>query len=679
MYKKIIFTNLRINSFVPIIISHLIFVSLHIQIHKKIIFKMLKNKEVILWKMILIRLCIILLLLSLSRFFIYFFNINNFSDINTSELLRLYFAGLRFDIHTLIIFNIPFLIAYGIPFKIKYNNIYKKITDIIFIISNSVAIALNLIDVIYYRYLDKRMTSELFTFFKETDENQGSLISRFIIDFWFMFLIFFALLFIIIMTVKKTKLRETSLDSNTKWYINQSINFILIIGLSTLGIRGGFQLKPINLLTATEYTDAKNTVLVINTPFSICMSLSSTSLEKIDYFDDTIIDSLYSPNHKELRSNRFIKDKTNNCNVVLLILESFGQEMIGYYNKGYEKSLTPFLDSLLNESLTFNGLANGRRSIEALPSVLCGLPSLMSTDYPSSKYAINRLDGFGKTLKDKGYTTAFFHGGNNGTMSFDITSKSSGFDNYYGRNEYNDDKDFDGTWGIYDNEFLQFTAKELNNLKKPFAATIFTLSSHHPYSLPYNYTDTTTNSPFEKTISYVDFALKNFFNTISEYEWFENTLFVITADHVNPEHKFDDYKNILGTYNIPIAFYAPKYIDSKKVNEIAQHIDIGISIISALNINESAFSFGRNLFDSIQKPTFISYNNNVYLFSDGKYLLQSDGKNIQKIYDITSDKSLKNNIYHDNPQDYEKLDNKFKSRLQQYNNRMISNNLYYIK
>ncbi len=640
---------------------------------------MLKNKEVTLWKMILIRLCIMLLLLSLSRFFIYFFNINDFSDINSGELLRLYFAGLRFDIHTLIIFNIPFLIAYGIPLKIKYNNIYKKITDIIFIISNSVAIALNLIDVIYYRYLDKRMTSELFTFFKGTDENQGNLIFSFIIDFWFMFLIFFVLLFIIIMTVRKTNLKEISLNINKKWYINQSINFILIIGLSILGIRGGFQLKPINLLTATEYTDAKNTVLVINTPFSICMSLSSTSLEKIDYFDDAIIDSLYSPNHKELRSNRFIKDKTNNCNVVLLILESFGQEMIGYYNKGYEKSLTPFLDSLLNESLTFNGLANGRRSIEALPSILCGLPSLMSTDYPSSKYAINRLDGFGKTLKDNGYTTAFFHGGNNGTMSFDITSKSSGFDNYYGRNEYGNDKDFDGTWGIYDNEFLQFTAKKLNEFEKPFAATIFTLSSHHPYSLPCNYTDTTTNSPFEKTVSYVDFALKNFFETISEYEWFENTLFVITADHVNPEHKFDDYKNILGTYSIPIAFYAPKFIDNEDVDEIAQHTDIGISIISALDINENIFSFGRNLFDSIQNPAYINYINNVYSFSDGTYLLQSDGENIKRIYNIKTDKLLKNNIYKENTNDWSELDKQFKSRLQQYNNRMINNKLYYTK
>ena len=642
---------------------------------------MLKNKEVVLWNMILKRLCIILLLLSFSRWLLYIFNICNFEDLSSKELFRLYFVGFRFDIHTLIIFNIPFLIAYGIPCAIKYNDVYKKIVDIIFIVTNSIAIALNLIDVIYYRYLDKRMSSELFTFFKGKDENLGGLLLNFIIDFWFMFLIFFAFLFVIILTTRKTKLKKTYFNKTNLWYINQSISFVIIICMSIIGIRGGFQLKPINLLTATEHTNAQNTPLVINTPFSICMSSTSAELKKINFYDETIIDSLYSPIHNNLTVNRFIGNKTKDYNVVLIILESFGQEMIGYYNKGYEHSLTPFLDSLLDNSLTFNGLANGRRSIEALPSILCGLPSLMSTDYPTSRYAINRLDGFGDILKQNGYKTAFFHGGNNGTMSFNTTSKSSGFDDYYGRNEYDNEDDFDGTWGIYDDKFLQFTANKLNEFKAPFAAVVFTLSSHHPYSLPEYYTlpDSTATTPFEKTVRYVDDALGNFFKTVSNYDWFDNTIFVITADHVNPEHNFAEYKNAFGTYRIPIAFYAPNIIEAKNTNEIAQHTDIGASIISVLDIKQDIFSFGRNLFDSIQKPTFISYTNNIYMFSNGEYLLQSDGENIKKIYDIKNDKLLKNNIYKNNPEEWGFLDELFKSRLQQYNNRMINNKLYHTK
>ena len=644
---------------------------------------MSRNKEATLLKMILIRLSVILILLSISRWLLYIFNANDFNGLTVSDLLRLYLSGFRFDIHTLIIFNIPFIILYGIPSKIKYNTIYKKSVDITFVITNSVAIALNLIDVIYYRYLDKRMSSELFTFIMGSDENQYSMIVNFITDFWFMFLIFFIFLYAIIILTRRTRLKETRLYSKRLWYLNQTVGFIILLGLSVLGIRGGFQLKPINLLTATEYTSAENTPLVINTPFSIIISSTSSELNRINFFDDNTIESIYSPIHNNLNSNRFIKDNAENQNVVMIILESFGQEMIGFYNSGHDKSLTPFLDSLLNESLTFDGMANGRRSIEALPSIFCGLPSLMSTDYPSSRYAINKLYGFGSILKEKGYKTAFFHGGNNGTMSFNTTSKSSGFDDYYGRNEYNDDSDFDGTWGIYDKPFLQFTANKLNEYEEPFAAAIFTLSSHHPYSLPDDYaseeqrrgnSDETT--PFEETVRYADYALEEFFKTVSQYDWFENTLFVITADHVNPEHKFKKYQNARGNYQIPLAFYAPQIIENKRVDEIAQHIDIGISILSALNVNDTVFSFGRNIFDSLQKPYHISYLNNVYQYSDGRYLLKSDGNNITAIHELKEDNSLSKNIYEENKQLWLELDTEFKSRLQQYNNRMINNKLY---
>lgn len=640
---------------------------------------MFKNKEVSLWKMMLIRLSIMALLLSFSRWLLYIFNTNNFDDLCFTELLRLYFIGFRFDIYTLIIFNIPFLIAYGIPLRLKYNNTYNKIIDSVFITTNSIAIALNLIDVIYFRYLDRRTCSELFTFINNNDENQGNLIFNFITDFWFMFVIFFIFLFTIIILTKKTRLKETNISDKKSWYVKQSVSFILILLFSVIGIRGGFQLKPINLQTAINYTIPKNTPLIINTPFSIFLSSASTAVNKIEFFDEDVIDSIYSPIHKNLNNNRFVKKESNNNNVVIIILESFGQEMIGFYNKDLKQTHTPFLDSLLKESLTFDGMSNGRRSIEALPSIFCGLPSLMSTDYPTSRYSINRLDGIGSILKKHNYRTAFFHGGNNGTMSFDITSKSSGFDDYYGRNEYNNDSDFDGCWGIYDDKFLQFAAKKLNEYKTPFAAAIFTLSSHHPYSLPKDYiiNDTTTKTPFEKTITYVDNALKEFFNSISKEEWFKNTIFVITADHVNPEHKFNNYKTTRGLYQVPLAFYAPEIVENKSVDEIAQHTDIGISLLSLLNIGDNVFSFGRNLFDSIQNPSFICYSNNTYLFSDGQYFMQSDGNEIKKIFNIKKDKTLKNNIFKKEDKKWNKLDQEFKARLQHYNNRMINNKLYY--
>lgn len=640
---------------------------------------MIKDKEISLWKVYAIRLSIMLLLLAISRWLLFVFNTGNFPDVTVADRFRLFFVGMRFDLWTLVVANIPILIGYSLPFKFKYNKLYCKITDILFVVLNWFAVALNLVDVIYYRYIDKRMTSELTEFFHETDDNQGSLMMHFIHDFWFIVLFMIITALIIIVLAKRTRLKKEVIYSSKTWYISRTFMFLFIIFWSVIAMRGGFQLRPTEIITAARYTNTQNMVLVLNTPFTIVRGSSGDVLEKKTYFDDDKIESLYSPIHKELKTNRFIDSEAANYNILVIILESFGQEMVRYYNESREESITPFLDSLLNESLTFNGMANGRRSIDALTSILSGVPSLMVTDYASSRYAANHLEGFGKNLKRHGYHTAFFHGGNNGSMNFDASATSAGFDNYFGRNEYDDDSDYDGTWGISDMPFLQFTSEKLNEMPKPFAAGIFTLSSHHPFTIPQGYTVPEGNykSEFEKTVRYADDALRLFFGEISQYSWYDSTIFVITGDHVNPEHYFEKYRNGYGQYQVPLAFYSPSKIKALKTNIMAQQTDIGASLMAALGYDEPIFSFGRNVFDSLQEPCFSSFVNEVYQYSDGNYILQSDGDLTIGVFDLRNDKELKNNLYsNENADEWNKLETKFHLQLQQYNNRMISNKLF---
>ena len=639
---------------------------------------MLSSKELPLWKVFVIRLVVMLLLLAFSRWLLFLFNIGNFPNLSVGGQFRLFFIGMRFDIWTLVIFNLPLLIFFGIPLELKYNKIYCKVVDILFVITNSIAILLNLIDVIYYRYIDKRMTSELFGFAQHTDDNQGGLITQFIIDFWFIGVIFAVYLIAIIILTRKTKIKPVKITNRTYWYSTRSLIFLLIVGASIIGIRGGLQNKPISIITAANYTKTQNIPLVLNTPFTIGRGSSGDILKPLHFFDDDELEQIYSPVQKDLRTNRFIEGDAIGFNVFIIILESHGQEMVKFYNEKRETSITPFLDSLLANSLSFNGMANGRQSIEALTSILSGLPSLMSKDYVESRYAANRLDGFGSILKRHGYSTAFFHGGNNGTMNFNASAASAGFDNYYGRNEYGNDDDYDGTWGISDMPFLQFTAQKVNEMKKPFAAGVFTLSSHHPFKLPkgYELPDGDYKTDFEKTMRYTDDAMRKFFETMSNYSWFDSTLFVIVGDHVNPEHRFNNYLNGYGQYQIVTAFYAPSIIKPMKTNIMAQQTDIGVSLLAALGYNDTIFSFGRNVFDSLQEPCFISYLNNIYEYSNGKYMLQSDGNNITSIFDIEAGPCLTDDIYKEGNDSWNELDDKFKMRLQQYTNRMINNKLY---
>lgn len=639
---------------------------------------MFSKKEQPLWKVFATRLVVILLLLATSRWLLFLFNTGNFPNLSVGGQFRLFFIGMRFDIWTLIIFNLPLLVFYGIPLEFKYNKIYCKVVDILFVITNSIAILLNLIDVIYYRYIDKRMTSELFGFAQHTDDNQGDLIKQFVIDFWFIGVVFAVYLIAIIILTRKTKVKSVEVTDRIRWYSTRSLVFLLIVGASIIGLRGGLQNKPISIITAANYTKTQNIPLVLNTPFTIGRGSSGTALKPLHFYDEDELEELYSPIQNDLKINRYIECNAKDYNVFIIILESHGQEMVKFYNEKRETSITPFLDSLLDNSLSFNGMANGRQSIEALTSILSGLPSLMSKDYVESRYAANRLDGIGSILKRHGYSTAFFHGGNNGTMNFNASATSAGFDSYYGRNEYDNDDDYDGTWGISDMPFLQFTAQKVNEMKKPFAAGVFTLSSHHPFKLPkgYDLPDGDYKTDFEKTMRYTDDAMRKFFETMTNYSWFDSTVFVIAGDHVNPEHRFDSYLNGYGQYQIVTAFYAPSVIKPNRTNIMAQQTDIGVSLLAALGYNDTVFSFGRNVFDSLQEPCFISYLNNIYEYSDGKYMLQSDGNNITSVFDIETDPCLINDIYKEGNDTWNELDSKFKMRLQQYTNRMINNKLY---
>lgn len=640
---------------------------------------MFKNKEIQLWKVFVIRLGAMLLLLAFSRWLLFLFNTSNFPDLSLGGQFRLFFIGMRFDIWTLIIANLPLLVLYGLPIELKFKKWYCEVVDILFVITNSLSITLNIIDVIYYRYIDKRMTSELFGFAQHTDDNQGGLVTQFLVDFWYMVLVFLVFLFLIILLTRKTRVKPAVIENRMRWYVTRSLIFLGIVAASIIGLRGGLQNKPISIITAANYTKTQNIPLVLNTPFTIGRGSSGAVLKPLHFYDDEELEQRYSPIRKDLTVNRFIEGDANDYNVFIIILESHGQEMVKFYNERRETTLTPFLDSLLANSLVFNGMANGRQSIEALTSILSGLPSLMPSNYVESRYAANRLDGFGSILKKHGYTTAFFHGGNNGTMNFNASAISAGFDSYYGRDEYGNDDDYDGTWGISDMPFLQFTARKINEMQKPFAAGVFTLSSHHPFKLPkgYELPEGDYKTDFEKTVRYTDDAMRHFFETMSNYSWFDSTIFVIVGDHVNPEHRYDNYLNGYGQYQIVTAFYAPSIIKPLKTNIMAQQTDIGISLLAALGNNDTIFSFGRNVFDSLQEPCFSSYLNNIYQYSDGKYLLQSDGTNITAVFDIDDDPCLNHNLYKkEESERWNGLNDKFRMQLQQYTNRMISNKLY---
>ncbi|MCX6306537.1 MAG: sulfatase-like hydrolase/transferase [Bacteroidetes bacterium] len=626
-----------------------------------------------------LKLLLVLVLLFLSRILFYVFNLGYFSNLGFQEAMRLCVIGIRFDISALLIINAPFIILNTLPFKFRYNRIYQVVANFYFYLINAFALFTNFGDTIYFRFTLKRLTADIFKYVG-VGGDFDKLVPQFLRDFWYVAVIWMA--FVAVLIYVGTRFTVASAGTKKKGFDFQFflVNTVLcaaIIALSVIGIRGGLQLRPIGLVTAGNYTSAKNLPLLLNTPFSIARTFNKETLKTITiYKKESDLAVIYSPVHPGRPAG------LKKFNVMIIILESMSREHIGSLNHSLEngryQGFTPFLDSLIRQGLYFDAFANGKTSIQGIPAVLSGIPSLMNESFIQSPYATGKFSSIAGLLKPGGYTTAFFHGGTNGTMGFDSYTKLVGFDHYYGRSEYNNEKDYDGKWGIRDEEFFQYTAKTINGLRQPFAAAFFSLSSHHPYHVPAKYVNIfrTGKLPIQQSVMYADFSLGEFFHTAKHMPWFRNTLFVITADHTS-EGYYPYYQSDVGQYAVPLLFFKPGSDLKGKPGMIAQQTDVMPTVLNYLGYDKSYVAFGADLFDSTSgAPRFsIHYISGLYgLIKDG-YYLESNGTRTTALFKLASDPLQSDNLVGRDHEAQKKLELFLNAYIQQYNNRLIENRL----
>jgi len=575
--------------------------------------------------------------------------------------------------------NLLFIVFSILPLKRNTTAGYQKFLFYLYFSLNLVAYATNFIDFIYYKYTYARTTIVAMNVI-EHETNKTTLFLSFLVDYWYVFVLFILFSLSWIYFYKKVNVKQAQPSINLHYYGLSTFSFLFFSLLIIGGIRGGDfkkSTRPINLLDASRHV--KNIVhsdIVLNTPFAIIRTLFSNSFIKTDYagVNDKVILEKVQP-IKYYHNNPPTKP-----NVVVFILESYGREYVGAFNKnasipGY-KSHTPFLDSLSQHSMIYtNAYANGRQSIHGMSSVLAGIPSFKDA-FTSSPYPKQKIESLVSTLESEGYDTSFFHGAANGSMGFLGFGNLLGIDHYYGRTEFNDDSQFDGFWGIWDEPFLQYMKKTLDTKKAPFFASVFTVSSHEPYIIPEKYKNTVHEGgvPMHKCVEYTDFALKQFFTQAKKAPWFNNTIFVLVADHGNQVF-YHEFEKPINRFAVPIIIYKP---NSKYVGvdiDLAQQIDIYPTILDMIGYQKPFRSWGRSLFDKkSSQPFVINSTGNMYQFSRGNYICTFDGKNATGFYD-KNDKGLKNNLISNKNPEMEDLELSCKAFIQDYMERIIDKKL----
>ena len=623
----------------------------------------------------------------LARMAYFLENYSFFSQgLSFTHLMEMLGGGLIFDTSAILVTNIPYIVLMLLPWHGKETKTYQQVCRWVFLIINGLALAVNLCDAVYFRYTMRRTTTTVFNEFSH-ENNLGSV---FLTEAAHHFYLILGFLFIVWCMYKLYR-KPSLYKNNCQWW---KYDLAMLLSLAAFapfvvaGIRGGFTtaVRPITISNANQYANRPvEAALVLNTPFSLYRTIGKDVFTVPQYYDNaTEMETIYSPIHSKASNDT---DSFTKKNVVILIVESFGREYIGALNKTLDNSqyrgYTPYVDSLIAKSITFShSYCNGRKSIDGMPSILSSIPMFVEPFFltPAS---MNHVSGIASLLSEEGYETAFFHGAQRGSMGFQAFARATGFQHYYGREDYNADKrfggdnDFDGMWAIWDEPFLQYYATKMSEIKEPFMTAVFTASSHHPYAIPDKYKDVYPEEGIiiHKCIRYTDMAIGKFFEKVSKEPWFNNTIFVMTSDHTNlSDHP--EYQTDLGGFCSPIIIYEPGNADRQPEmqNKIAQQIDILPTVMGMLHYQKPFFAFGIDLFNTPAEETWaVNYLNGIYQYAKNGHVLQFDGQKSISVFSL-NDSLMQTNLVNKLPQQ-KQWERELKAIIQQYMERMTQDRL----
>ncbi len=597
---------------------------------------------------LLYRIFLVFFFYQIARFLFWFFNREAIKIENVSDYLSISYHGIAFDTTAALYVNSLFILMSLFPVVINSKAGYQKFLFYLYFITNGITYAMNFGDFIYYRFSNARLTSAAMHV-AEHENNLSKVFLQSVIEHPFVIIWYLVLMFFWIFLYKKIWVKENTPKKLLPYFITSVITLLATVVIVIGGIRGDFKhsTRPINMVDANRYvTNPTHANVVLNSIFSFFRTINTNNFREVHFVNQKFIEYNIKPVKFYPRE---VKQKPN---VVIFILESFGREYSGAFNKKKNiknfESYTPFFDSLASKSLIFpNAFANGRQSIHGMSSVLAGIPSLADA-FTSSPYSNQKIQSIVSVCNDMGYDTSFFHGAPNGSMGFLGFGNILGFKHYYGKTEYNRDEDFDDIWGIWDEPFFQYFAKTIKQKKNPFMATLFSVSSHHPFKIPLKYMGKFKKGHVEihQPIEYTDHALKKFFETAQKMPWYKNTIFVLVADHTNQNY-YEEYAKPMNKFAVPILFYSPnpEYKLHGEDYEPVQQMDIYPTLTDLLGYNKPVRSWGRSLLSGKNETSIIvNSSGTVNNFTIGNYIYTFDADmKLLGIY-IKNDLGLENNL-----------------------------------
>ncbi|MFI1770955.1 LTA synthase family protein [Thalassobellus citreus] len=390
--------------------------------------------------------------------------------------------------------------------------------------------------------------------------------------------------------------------------------------------------------------------------YSFFAAFRNNELSYTDFYKNQDLDASFKRLKKKLSTkNDTLESKENHSiersiksynpeikpNVIFICLESFSADFLTHF--GNDKSITPTLDTLINQSISFENLyATGTRTVRGMEAITLSVPPSPGRSIVKRKNN-SGLYNIGDIFKEKRYTRTFFYGGDGyfdnmnsffGGNGFDIVDRGRGYllgDSFTAKrtNIKDEDVTFENAWGVCDEDIYNQVIKEADkNFKsnKPFFNFIMSTSNHRPYTYPENAIDIPSGTGRDGAVKYTDFAIGKFLKAIKNKPWFNNTIIAIMADHCASSAGRRELN--VGKYHIPAIIYNLPNSPKTKIEKQASQIDFFPTLFGYLGWEYTSNFYGKdiNMIDTNQQRVFIGNYRKLGLLKGTELSILGDQK-----------------------------------------------------
>lgn len=563
---------------------------------------------------------IFVLVFQIFRIAIYYSYRDLFNNLDFLNLTESLFLGLRFDLSsTSILLFIPIVLLI-FPLRITGHLFFRRFVASVIYLELVAMIIFLTSDYMYFSFVKRHITNELLFLLNDSEYLMTEVSVKLLpIIFLIVLTIVFYPLFLKVTCPKKPEVQRSILS------------FVLILLVLIVVGRGGFQRKPIAVIDAYQYGSASQGHLILNGIFTAShFSISSKFIERTAGEEKLYLDTLdlpvsTTPDYPLERTN-VQSGMSPKKNVVMIMIESLSFKYIDYLS-GQNYGVTPNIDRFARNGLVFeNFFANGQRSVDGAQSILTGIPPLPGM--PDITALSVNYSSLGQLASDNHYRTIFLTTTLRESFSMDLIAGAAGFDDYHGLEDYPlllnyiDAADRPLGW---DYEAFMYLLKQLEGEKSNYVAFVNASSDHTPFARmqePFNQYEhgTDTEGGYLNMLHYTDWALGEFINEYKKRKDFEETVFIITADHALPHFQgAEPY----GKFRIPLIIYSPKNISPGRSQMFASQIDLFPTIIKLLDLEGKYSAIGKNILDPEKSFAVVKDGALLEIFSKEGFLVHN--------------------------------------------------------